>query len=127
MSDDEVTIHVACNLDYLLQPGWEVAIRVHRPPTRPQLVQSIEVVAVPPSGELDRLTHWLHSRLMHPDFEYKTTDGQRKTWDDADQAPDGEGWERNVDYGDEGWERFDYHEESYWRRRNPQSPKGGGA
>lgn len=61
----------------------------------------------------------LHAQFAHPDFEYKITAGQRKAWDYADDPPDGEGWERNVDAGrpGEGWDRFDYHEESYWRRR----------
>jgi len=65
---------------------------------------------------LERLEKWLHSRFMHLDYEYKTTDGPRKSWDDQDKPPEGDGWERNVDFGDEGWDRFDYHEESYWRR-----------
>ena len=64
----------------------------------------------------------LHELRAHPDFEYATTTGPRKQWDLADEPPEGEGWERNVEAGipGEGWERFDYHEESYWRRRiNP--------
>jgi hypothetical protein len=57
---------------------------------------------------------------MHPDYEYKTTQGPRKYWDDADTPPEGEGWERNIyRAGGEGWERYDYHEESYWMRRKP--------
>lgn len=67
--------------------------------------------------DLDRLTRWLHARAMHPDFEYTTTDGPRKAWDDADVPPKGEGWERNIDKGHGGWQRYDYHEVSYWRRR----------
>jgi hypothetical protein len=65
----------------------------------------------------------LHARRAHPDFEYRTTTGPRKQWDeqntppvDADGNPDPT-WERNVDAGRDGWERFDYTEESYWRRR----------
>jgi hypothetical protein len=62
----------------------------------------------------------LHARCSHPSYEYKTTEGQRKAWDDADVPPEGEGWERNVDKGyGEGWARLDYTEESYWRRRLP--------
>jgi hypothetical protein len=63
-------------------------------------------------------TGTLHSRFAHSDYEYETTTGQRKAWDAADVPPEGEGWERNVDAGrpGEGWDRFDYHEESYWRR-----------
>jgi hypothetical protein len=67
----------------------------------------------------------LHARCAHPAYEYETTEGQRKTWDFADEPPWGENdepdhtWERNVDKGIDGWERFDYTEESYWRRRLP--------
>jgi len=67
---------------------------------------------------LSRLEDWLHERRLHPDFEYKTTSGQRKAWDDADTPPPGDDWQRNLHAGHkgEGWERFDYHEESYWMR-----------
>ncbi len=58
----------------------------------------------------------LHERRRHPEWEYETTEGQRKAWDDIDTPPEGDGWERNVDAGRDGWERFDYTEESYWRR-----------
>jgi hypothetical protein len=69
----------------------------------------------------------LHARCAHPDYEYETTEGGRKTWDYAHVPPlDDQGgpdhtWERNLDAGipGEGWERFDYTEESYWRRRLP--------
>lgn len=69
----------------------------------------------------------LHAERRHPDYEYATTQGPRKQWDTADQPPygdDGEpqpGWEANVDAGrpGQGWDRFDYHEEAYWRRRKP--------
>ncbi|HEY5986431.1 MAG TPA: hypothetical protein VIV12_08655, partial [Streptosporangiaceae bacterium] len=49
------------------------------------------------------------------------TQGQRKAWDYGDVPPDGDGWERNTDAGrpGQGWDRFDYTEESYWRRRLP--------
>lgn len=67
-----------------------------------------------------RLATELHKRLAHPDYEYTHTEGQRKTvWDDVPKAKDGEiPWERNTDHHD-GFERFDYHEESYWRRLKP--------
>lgn len=61
-----------------------------------------------------RLTDYLHKLLMHPDYEYATTDGPRKAFDE--HPPEGEGWERNTARGDNGWERFTYHEEAYWRR-----------
>lgn len=68
----------------------------------------------------------LHARSAHPAFEYQTTSGQRKAWDYINEPPEGEGWERNVDAGHpgEGWERFDYHEESYWRRLRRTPPAG---
>jgi len=69
----------------------------------------------------------LHARRAHPGFEYATTNGPRKQWDTIDEPPygdDGEPdptWERNVDAGrpGQGWDRFDYTEVSYWRRRKP--------
>lgn len=63
----------------------------------------------------------LHARFAHPFYEYATTQGPRKKWDQIDELPEGDGWERNIDAGrpGEGWERFDYHEESYWRRLRP--------
>lgn len=66
--------------------------------------------------ELARLTAYLHSRQLHPDYEYTATDGPRKAWYDEDVPPKGEGWVRNVHRGRDGWERFDYHEEAYWMR-----------
>ncbi len=74
-----------------------------------------------PKAEEVRLARALHLRLMHPDYQYETTKGPRKSWDDQDTPPDGGGWERNEDFCEEGWERFDFHEESYWRRRTEVS------
>ena len=68
-------------------------------------------------AENKRLTRFLHSICKHPDYEYETTEGPRKYWEDADEPPEGDGWEVNVDEGRDGWERFDYHEEAYWRRK----------
>lgn len=73
----------------------------------------------------------LHALESHPAYEYRTTTGPRKQWADADVPPcgaDGEpepepGWERNVDAGRDGWERWDYTEESYWRRLRPDGPR----
>lgn len=59
----------------------------------------------------------LHRDFAHPDYEYRITEGQRKNWDDADTPPKGVGWELNIDAGRNGWERFDFTEESYWRRK----------
>ena len=69
--------------------------------------------------EIERLTKYLHSICRHPDFEYETTTGPRKACYDF-PPPEGEGWDINVDEGRDGWERFDYHEEQYWRRLKPE-------
>ena len=67
----------------------------------------------------------LHAIGAHPGYEYSTTRGGRKTWNEADVPPrgdDGEpdpSWERNVEQGHNGWERFDHTEQSYWRRPLP--------
>jgi hypothetical protein len=74
-------------------------------------------------------TAMLHAEFRHPGFEYRTTSGPRKQWDDIDRPPAGENcdpdytWERNADAGRPGmgWDRFDYTEESYWRRLKPRS------
>ncbi|KOU17044.1 hypothetical protein [Streptomyces sp. WM6349] len=66
----------------------------------------------------------LHARQAHPGWEYATTEGPRKQWDYSDEPPSDDNgvpdptWQRNIDagYPGEGWERFDYTEESYWRR-----------
>lgn len=72
----------------------------------------------------------LHAERRHPDFEYATTEGPRKQWDAVDDPPRGDdglpdaSWESNVDAGRPGlgWDRFDYTEEAYWRRRKQPSP-----
>jgi hypothetical protein len=43
-------------------------------------------------------------------YEHRITKGGRKTWD-GEPHLDEEGWEEYQE-----WERFDYHEERYWRR-----------
>jgi len=68
-------------------------------------------------ARIDELESFLHSRLMHPNYEYETTTGQRKAFDEDPPYEDPNSWERNTDYGDNGWARFEYHEEAYWRRR----------
>ena len=69
-------------------------------------------------NELDTLRQYCHAHCCHPWYEYATTDGPRKAFDE--HMPAGLGWERNVEEGTNGWERFDYHEEAYWRRLIPQ-------
>ncbi|MER6492690.1 hypothetical protein [Streptomyces griseorubiginosus] len=71
----------------------------------------------------------LHARFAHPAWEYGVTEGPRKQWDDIDVPPCDDngnpepGWERNVDAGRNGWERWDYTEESYWRRLRPNGAR----
>ncbi|MER6183032.1 DUF6221 family protein [Streptomyces sp. NPDC001652] len=71
----------------------------------------------------------LHARFAHPAWEYRVTEGPRKQWDDIDVPPTDDngdpepGWERNIDAGRDGWERWDYTEESYWRRLRPDGPR----
>jgi len=65
----------------------------------------------------------LHAHCAHPAYEYDTTQGPRKAFDRIDEPPEGDGWERNVDAGRDGWEWFNYHEESYWRRLRTEVPQ----
>lgn len=66
-----------------------------------------------------------HANMSHPDWEYTLTEGPRKQWYDANVPPDGDGWVRNTHMGRDGWERFDYTEESYWMRPKRQETAGG--
>lgn len=66
-------------------------------------------------AELDRLRDFLHFRQMHPDYEYRETDGARKAWDGEPDLTK-EGWEFNETPALGHWERFDYHEVRRWRR-----------
>lgn len=61
-----------------------------------------------------------HRTFSVPGFEYKTTTGQRKNWDYGNVPPEGDGWVRNTAAGRDGWDRFEYHEESYWMRPKPK-------
>ncbi|MGW4505732.1 hypothetical protein ACWENO_13940 [Streptomyces sp. NPDC004436] len=77
-----------------------------------------------PDNQQTVATAALHARQAHPGWEYATTEGPRKQWDYSDEPPSDDNgvpdptWQRNIDagYPGEGWERFDYTEESYWRR-----------
>lgn len=71
------------------------------------------------AAEIKRLSDALHSRRAHPDYEYKTTTCGRKAYY-GEPEMEAEGWESNGE-GHDSWERFDYHEEHYWRRRKVQS------
>lgn len=82
-----------------------------------------------PSSREPETGEELHSRFAHPAYEYRTTTGPRKQWDDADTPPVDESfnpdptWERNTDAGIGGWMRFDFAEESYWRRLRTDGPE----
>ena len=82
----------------------------------------IRTVSPPDEESVPETDEQLHARCAHPAYEYATTEGQRKQWDDVDVPPCGDdgvpdsSWERNTDAGRDGWDRFDYTEESYWRR-----------
>lgn len=59
-------------------------------------------------------------------YEYCTTTGPRKCWDGLPDLTK-EGWEPDPDRGQPGdsWDRFDYHEEKYWRRLKAPAAEGG--
>lgn len=74
--------------------------------------------------------HELHREQRHPDYEYLTTENARKQ--SGGDPPDNEGWEPNeivlITNGLHGpddppryrnWERFEFTETNYWRRRKP--------
>lgn len=79
--------------------------------------------------EIDRLAFELHCLEAHPDFEYATTKTARKSGDDPRIGLKGEGWEPNdivpiydhaegvVEQRWRNWERHEFHEDNYWRRR----------
>jgi hypothetical protein len=89
-----------------------------------------EDVIVDLAAEVDRLTLTLHCRQAHPDFEYETTQTARKSGDDPWIGLEGDGWEPNdivpchvhvdgsvIREHCRNWERFQFHEDNYWRRR----------
>ncbi len=73
---------------------------------------------------IKRLEDHLHAIRRHPDYEYLTTTIGRKTCEDPEpyEEEHGVGWEENGE-GHDSWERFDYHEEYYWRRLHSRSPE----
>ena len=81
------------------------------------ILQNIFGASASSTFDCIRLEKALHSLRAHPDYEYETTEGPRKNWNQ--NPPEGNGWENNKDYHD-GFERFDYHEEAYWRRKQIQ-------
>lgn len=70
----------------------------------------------------------LHRAKCHPDYDYATSRSGRKSSDVI--RPEGEGWTPNEcipnhDYKDgaivlecwRAWDRFDFYDEEYWKRR----------
>jgi hypothetical protein len=53
--------------------------------------------------------------MTQDEWEYATTSGPRKAFDE--DPPEGKDWERDLSRDINGFERFDYHEEAYWKRR----------
>ncbi|MFD4740588.1 hypothetical protein ACFWNQ_24970 [Streptomyces virginiae] len=106
--------------------GWTANERLHRECQRCRYQWDEAIVSdeAAPETAADEPDSVLHAERRHPNWEYATTEGPRKAWDDVDVPPcdymgrPEPGWERNVDAGrpGEGWDRFDYTEESYWRR-----------
>ena len=72
----------------------------------------------------------LHRKCSAPGWQYTTREGRRKACDEIFEPPEGICWERNVECGRDGWDRFDHTEETYWRRpetvtvRRPEDPAG---
>lgn len=56
------------------------------------------------------------------EWEYETVERGRKSSGEI-YPPDGEGWERDYSRGrpGEAWDRFDNHEETYWKRRKSKA------
>ena len=112
---DEQAAHIAAN-----DPGDVLADL----DAKLALVDELDVVDGPVLTDSQ-----LHARFAHPAREYRVIEGPRKQWDHVDAPPcdeNGEpepGWERNTDAGRDGWERWDYTEESYWRRLRPDGPR----
>lgn len=95
---------------------WETVPRDQHPDTCAGEPFQVEVIARRPVRQRQQTDDELHQYRRHPDWEYATTRGPRKAFDN--QPPDGDGWEPNITRADpEAWERFDYHEEAHWRRR----------
>ena len=74
------------------------------------------------ADEYRRLNARLHACCQHPDFEYATTELPRLSGV-APLPPKGHGWVVNAEKGRDGWERFDYTEETYWRRLKSEAAK----
>lgn len=88
----------------------------------------VEAMSEMPSHDRQLSIAQLHGIEWMPDFEYATVWRQAKADDRFDLAdpPDGEGWEVNVDKGEQGAEvtvpRWSdgtvVHQKMYWRRES---------
>jgi hypothetical protein len=68
--------------------------------------------------KLERLEKYLHSKKYHPDYEYLTLTTIRKG---PEPEPPSDRWKRNIEESDNGFERFEYHDEYYWRRNKNEN------
>lgn len=75
--------------------------------TRFKIPDEIQAMLVKTADELG----WLE-----PEWEYRTTEGQRKAWDGQPDLKV-EGWEEWAPPGAAHWERWDFTETRTWRRR----------
>lgn len=70
----------------------------------------------------------VNAAMLFAGWEYKTVETGRKSGTGhKDVWPEGDGWEIDLTRGrpGEGWERFDCHEELYFRRPVSTEPSGG--
>jgi hypothetical protein len=84
----------------------------------PAIERAWEVIA--------RLEDALHAARAHPDFEYCTTECGGKYCTTECGRKEAQGWEENITGGEphSSWERFDYTEDHYWRRRKMTANDG---
>lgn len=74
-----------------------------------------------------------HKDRLAQGWQYGVREGRRKACDEIFEPPEGICWERNLEAGRNGWERFDHTEETYWRRPSrvtvarPAGPDGAAA
>lgn len=77
------------------------------------------------ASDIAEITGALHYVSTNDQYEYAVTTVGKKSGDSY--TPDGEGWEPDFDKGrpNEAWDRFEYHEEYYWKRlKNHETNSG---
>lgn len=98
--------------------GYAIQAQVPRGNGPVQIFPETAIVAHPTPEASDAVALEIsHANCNVPGWEYATQEGPRKSPGPQDYPPEGDGWEKNTECGRNGWERFDYTEESYWRRR----------